>query len=323
MDMARTHSSLGSQLRPMTKTIRQHMTPKEIGLLVLIALLWGGAFFFVEILVESLRPLTIVTARVGLAASLMWLLILIGRVQGPKGWAQWRAFLVIGILSSALPFCLITWAQTRIDSGIASILNATAPLFVVLIAGATLSDERLTTNKLIGVITGIAGVSVLIGPEALKDLGGSALGQLAVIGAALSYGSSAVYSRRFAKMSVPPMTVVTGQLTMATVLLLPLAIALEGSNLPSSLPLEAIASILCLAIFSTFLANVLYFRLLETAGATNSALVGFLMPVTATALGIVFLNETLSATQIAGAFLIAIGLLVMDGRIFGKGADSS
>lgn len=307
----------------MTKTIRQHMTPKEIGLLVLIALLWGGAFFFVEILVESLRPLTIVTARVGLAASLMWLLILIGRVQGPKGWAQWRAFLVIGILSSALPFCLITWAQTRIDSGIASILNATAPLFVVLIAGATLSDERLTTNKLIGVITGIAGVSVLIGPEALKDLGGSALGQLAVIGAALSYGSSAVYSRRFAKMSVPPMTVVTGQLTMATVLLLPLAIALEGSNLPSSLPLEAIASILCLAIFSTFLANVLYFRLLETAGATNSALVGFLMPVTATALGIVFLNETLSATQIAGAFLIAIGLLVMDGRIFGKGADSS
>ncbi|MEM1036747.1 MAG: DMT family transporter [Pseudomonadota bacterium] len=307
----------------MTNTIRQHMTPKEIGLLLLIALLWGGAFFFVEILVESLRPLTIVTARVGLAASLMWLLILIGKVQGPKGWAQWRAFLVIGILSSALPFCLITWAQTRIDSGIASILNATAPLFVVLIAGATLSDERLTTNKLIGVITGIAGVSVLIGPEALTDLGGSALGQLAVIGAALSYGSSAVYSRRFAKMSISPMTVVTGQLTMATVLLLPLVIVFEGGDLPASLPLSAIASIVCLAVFSTFLANVLYFRLLETAGATNSALVGFLMPVTATALGIVFLNETLSVTQVAGAVLIAIGLLVMDGRIFGKAADRS
>ncbi|MEM6898852.1 MAG: DMT family transporter [Pseudomonadota bacterium] len=115
----------------------------------------------------------------------------------------------------------------------------------------------------------------------------------------------------------------TGQLTMATVLLLPLVIVFEGGDLPASLPLSAIASIVCLAVFSTFLANVLYFRLLETAGATNSALVGFLMPVTATALGIVFLNETLSVTQVAGAVLIAIGLLVMDGRIFGKAADSS
>jgi drug/metabolite transporter (DMT)-like permease len=299
----------------MGHTIREHMTPSDIGLLLLISLMWGGAFFFVEILVDSLSPLTIVTARVGLAAALLWVIIGIRSIERPKGWAQWQAFFVIGVLSSALPFCLITWAQTRIDSGIASILNATAPLFVVLIAGATLSDERFTAGKLAGVMIGIVGVSVLIGPDALQDIGGSALGQLAVIGAALSYASSAVYSRRFAAMRISPMIVVTGQLTMATLILLPIAIIVDGPQLPTTIPLTAIASLLCLAIFSTVVANSLYFRLLETAGATNSAFAGFLMPVTATFLGVIILGETFTLLQIAGALLIAAGLLIMDGRI--------
>lgn len=305
----------------MSKSIQQQMGPVEILILLIISLLWGGAFFFVEILVETLTPLTIVTARVGLAAALLWGIVLVRKIDCPKRISDWGALAFVGLLSSALPFCLITWAQTQIDSGLASVLNATAPLFVVLVAGIALSDERLTLGKLMGVIAGIAGVSVLIGPDAVKGIGGSALGQLAVIGAAFSYALAGVYARRFKTMGLSPIIVATGQLTTATVMLLPLAVIIDGDQIASGLPLLAmplsvIACLLGLALFSTVLANVLYFRLLESAGATNAALVGFLMPVTATALGIAFLGEAFTPQQVAGALLIGLGLLIIDGRLF-------
>ena len=300
----------------MNGSINQHMGPVEIILLLTIALFWGGAFFFVEILLGYLPPLTIVTARVGLAAILLWAIVLIRGLERPKRLSYWGTLAVLGLLSIALPFCLITWAQTRIDSSIASVLNATAPLFVVLVAGSVLSDEHLTAVKVAGVIVGIVGVSVLIGQEALQGIGeGSALGQLAVVGASFSFAMAAVFSRRFAKIGISPMMVATGQLTTATLILLPLALLIDGQQPPENFPLSALVSLLGLAFLSTVLANVLYFQLITTAGATNAALVGFLMPVVATALGIAFLGETFTRVQIVGAGLIGLGLIVMDGRV--------
>lgn len=291
------------------------MGPVELGLLLFISLCWGGSFFFVEILLAYLPPLTIVTARIGIAAIVLWALVFMLKLQRPRGISQWGALIVLGLLSIALPFSLITWAQTRIDSSIASILNATAPLFVVLLAGITLSDERLTLNKLAGVITGLLGVSILIGPGAMNGFGGSTVGQLAVVAASFSYALAAVFSRRFAQMGLSPTMVATGQVTMATVMLLPLALVMEGAPNLTTVPLTAYVSLLGLALLSTVLANVLYFRLIKTAGATNSALVGFLMPVVGTTLGIALLGEAFTLLQILGAVLIGVGLLIMDGRV--------
>jgi drug/metabolite transporter (DMT)-like permease len=300
------------------------MGPVEIGILLLLALFWGGAFFFIEILVDHLPPLSIVALRVGLGAVLMWVIVAARRVRLPRESSQWGALAVVGVLSTALPFFLITWAQTRIDSGLASVLNATAPLFVVLIAGMTLADERFTFAKLAGVLAGVAGVAILIGPDAVSaGFSGSVTGQLAVVGASLSYASAAIYSRRFAAMGLTPIMVVTGQLTTAAVLLLPAMAATQGLPSLSSLPLEAVLSLLGIVLLSTVLANVLYFRLLERAGATNAALAGFLMPITATVLGVVFLGERLSGAQLLGAGVIAVGLVLIDGRLLGRRAGTT
>ncbi len=298
----------------MTEQIKQHMGPIEIGLLLFISLCWGGSFFFIEILLDYLPPLTIVTLRIGLAVIVLWGIVFLSNLQRPQGVSQWAALTVLGLLSIALPFSLITWAQTRIDSGIASVLNATAPLFVVLLAGITLSDERFTRGKIAGVFIGVLGVAVLIGPEALTGIGGSALGQIAVIGASFSYALAAVFSRRFAQMGLSPTVVATGQVSMATLMLVPITLTVEGMQSYIFIPVAAWASLLSMALLSTVLANVLYFRLIKTAGATNSAIVGFLMPVVGTSLGIALLGEAFSAVQIIGAGLIGVGLIVMDGR---------
>lgn len=297
------------------------MGPLEIASLGLLSLLWGGSFFLVEVLVDALPPLTIVTVRVGLAAILLWVIIFARRVLRPRTLRDWGALAIVGLLNNALPFSLIVWAQTQIDSGLASILNATAPLFTVILAGVYLADERMSGHKLSGVLLGLIGVIVLIGPDIwLAGFDNSVLGQMAVVGAALCYALAGVYSRRFADRGISPLMVATGQVSTATLMLLPLMIWFDGGALGAALtnapPLPLIGALLGLALLCTVLAYILYFRLIASAGATNAALVTFLIPISAIAMGVLILGERFAPLQILGALIIGFGLIVMDGRLW-------
>jgi len=307
----------------MTQNIIQQMNLTDIIMLVALSVLWGGSFFFVEILVDYLPPLTIVTCRVGLAALALWGVVLLRRLPLPSTSQQWFSLFVIGFLNNALPFCLIVWGQTQISSGLASIFNATTPFFTVIIAGAVLTDERVTKQKLTGVIVGLLGTIVLIGPEALKGLTGSMLGQLAVMGAAISYAFAGAYARRFKKWGLSPLIVATGQVTMATLMLLPLTLVIDKPWIDLTIPFDVIWAIAGLAFFSTVIAYILYFRLIASAGATNAALVTFLIPISAILLGVTILGETFTALQAVGMGLIGLGLLVMDGRVFQRFKSNS
>jgi drug/metabolite transporter (DMT)-like permease len=300
----------------MAEKINQQMSMTDIGMLVVLSVLWGGSFFFVEVLIEYLPPLTIVTLRVGLAALTLWGLIIVRKLPVPKTRRHWGALTVVGLLSNALPFSLIAWGQTQISSGLASIFNATTSFFTVIVAGIFLVDERITRQKLIGVIFGIFGVIILIGPEALSGLKGPVFGQLAVIGASISYALSSVYSRRFKDWGLPPLIVVTGQVSMATLILLPIMLIVDKPWEQPFMPLVAIGAIMGLAIFSTVIAFILFFRLIASAGATNTTLVTFLIPISAVLLGVSFLGETFSRIQFMGMTLIGLGILVMDGRMY-------
>lgn len=285
-------------------------------MLLLLSLLWGGSFFFVEIAVHALPPLTLVVMRVGLAAVVLWAIAILRGIPVPGQMTVWFAFLVMGLINNVIPFVLIVIGQKEITSGLAAILNATTPLFTVVVAGLLLKDEKATPLKLTGVLVGFMGVIIMIGPTALTGLGSSLIAQAAILIAALSYAFAGVYGRRFKVMGIDPIITAAGQVTASTFVLLPFALWFEQ---PFSLPMpdtKVWLSIFCLAVISTALAYILYFRLLSTAGATNLLLVTFLIPVTAIALGISILGEELQLIQLAGMGLIGLGLAVIDGRLF-------
>ena len=284
----------------------------EWGLLLTLSVLWGGSFFFTEVALAELPPFTIVLGRVGFAAVA---LVLVASVTGhrlPLDLRLWGAFLVMGALNNLIPFCLIVWGQTRIGSGLASILNATTPLFTILIAHALTADEKLTPGRLAGVLLGLAGVTVMIGGEVLAGLGPGVVAQLAVLGAALSYAFAGIFGRRF--KDTAPLVTAAGQVTATTLLMLPLALVVDR---PWSLPMPSLTAwgtIGGLALLSTAAAYVIYFRILAAAGATNLLLVTFLIPVSAVLLAVSVLGERLAPGQLAGMALIGLGLAAIDGR---------
>ncbi len=286
----------------------------EWGLLLLLSLVWGGSFFFAEVALEELGPFTVVLGRVGFAAPALLAVVYLTGNRMPGDLATWGAFFVMGFLNNLLPFSLITWGQVSIDSGLASILNATTPLFVVLLAHVLTDDERLTPNRLAGVVVGFLGVVLLIGPQALRGLGAEGWGQLAVLGAALAYAFAGIYGRRLRRL---PVTVAAaGMVTASSLLTLPVALFLEApfAVMPG---LAAWGAVLGVALASTALAYLLYFRILQSAGATNLLLVTFLIPVSAILLGVLVLGERLAWTAIAGMALIFLGLAAIDGRPLG------
>ncbi len=298
------------------KTLNKSMTPVEWTLLLTLSILWGGSFFFVEIAVTTLPPLTIVVFRVGLAAIALNLIVLAKGLRMPKNRQIWLAFCSMSFLNNIIPFSLIVWGQNYIASGLASILNATTPLFTVIVAHFLTRDEKMTGGRLVGVLVGLAGVVLMIGSEALADLGTNTFAQLAILGAAISYAFAGVFGRRFREMGVAPLVTASGQVTASTIMLIPLAIVVEQ---PWTLPmpvLEVWGAIIGLALFSTALAYIIYFRLLETAGATNLLLVTFLIPVSAILLGTTILGEQLEPEHFLGMGLISLGLASIDGRPF-------
>jgi len=290
------------------------MGVREWSLLLSLSLLWGGSFFLVGVAVQSLPPLTIVAARVGLAAPVLWIAVVALGRRIPRDPAVWRAFVVMGILNNVIPFSLIVWGQTQIPSGLASILNASTPLFGVFVAGALLADERFTPARVLGVGIGFTGVVLLIGVDVL-DIGDlPVLPQIAILGAALCYAVAGVFGRRFWAWGVDPLVTAAGQVTASGVVMIGLAAGLEH---PWTLPLPGwpvFGALVALAVVCTALAYGVFFNILATSGATNVLLVTFLVPVTAILLGVLVLGETLRGSHLGGMALIGLGLLVMDGR---------
>lgn len=292
------------------------MHAREWSLLVLLSILWGGSFFFAKVAVAELQPLTVVFGRVALAALALNLVLLVAGRSLFRSGAPWKSYAAMGVLNNLVPFGLIFWGQTQIASGLASILNATTPLFTLLVAHFFTDDERIGWMKVGALLLGLCGVATLVGPGALTA-SSSVLGQTACLGAALSYAIAGVYGRRFAKLGVPPIEAAAGQLAASTVLILPIMLAVDRPwhlDMPAPTVWAAIAG---LALLSTALAYVFYFRILAAAGATNLLLVTLLIPVVAVPLGAVFLDEEMETGQLAGMALIGAALLVIDGRMAG------
>ncbi|HET7086335.1 MAG TPA: DMT family transporter [Rhizomicrobium sp.] len=289
------------------------MNARAWGLLLLLSLLWGSSFFFYKILVAVLPPVTVVLGRVGLAAIAMNLWLLAQGQRMPLSGKLWLRFLLLGFLNSSLPFVLIAWGETRISSGMASILNATTPIFMVAVAHWGTEDEKLSVGKAVGIALGILGVIVLVGPGALRG-GGTIWGDLAVIVASCSYGFGGVYSRRFTDLS--PLQAATGQMTGATILLLPLSLVFDQPWTLAPPHLGVWAAWLAIALVNTALAYVVYYRMVASIGVTYISLVTFLIPIIALFLGAVFLNESVSLQALAGMAIIALGMAAVDDRLF-------
>jgi drug/metabolite transporter (DMT)-like permease len=300
-------------------SVNRTMTALEWAMLLALSVLWGGSFFFTAVAVKELPPLTIVVLRVGLAAVMLYATLRLLGLRLPRKGDAWAAFFGMGFLNNVVPFCLIVWGQTHIASGLAAILNATTPLFTVLAAHAFTVDEKMTRNRLAGVLLGLLGVTLMIGADALGGIGTDVLAQLAVLAAALSYAFAGVFGRRFRQMGIAPMATATGQVVASTLMLLPVALLVER---PWTLPMPSAtvwAAILGIAAFSTALGYVLYFRILATAGATNLLLVTFLIPVSAIVLGSLVLGERLGTRHFLGMALIGVGLAAIDGRLTRRG----
>ena len=304
----------------MLTPVNTIMNRREWAMLVTLSVLWGGSFFFAEIALESLPPLTIVTLRVGLAAITLWLVVLALKLPIPNSAPIWIAFLAMGLLNNVLPFSLIVWGQSQISSGLAAILNATAPLFGVIVAGILLRDESATLIKLTGVFVGFAGVIVMMDLSSIATSG--LLAQLAILAAALSYACASVYGRRFKATGLNPILVAAGQVTGSTLLLLPVALWVDGNDHYANVPTQVWAAIISLAVFSTAAAYILYFKLLASAGATNILLVTLLVPVSAILLGWLFLKESLQTPHIIGMAMIALGLSAIDGRLWRRASET-
>jgi drug/metabolite transporter (DMT)-like permease len=303
----------------MNGEIKLRMGGSEWAILLGLSVLWGGSFFFIQVALRELAPFTLVLVRVALAASILLAVLKLSGRPLPFARATLWPFLLLALLNNAIPFSLFAWGQQHIASGLASILNATTPLWAVLVAHLFTADEKATPLKIAGVAVGFAGVAAMIGGDLLLELGGAGLlAQLACLAATLCYALAGVHARRFRRMGVPPITVSAGQLCASVLIMLPWVLLVEA---PWRAPMPGTTtwlSMAALAIFCTALAYILYFRLIDRAGATNAILVTFLIPATAILLGATLLGEALALRHFLGLGLIALGLALIDGRMFAR-----
>ncbi len=300
----------------MSKSINHSMTLFEWTMLVVLSMVWGGSFFFIGISAKELPSFTIVFLRVGLASILLWLGLMLAGIKMPKNKEVWKIFFSIGLLNNVMPFTLIAWGQHHITSSLASILNATTPFFTIVLAHFLTREERISKNRLLGLVVGFVGVSIIVGLDFIEGIGVDTLAQLAVLAAAFLYGVALVYGRRFHSMGIKPIIAATGQLTASTLVLFPIVLLVDSPWALTNPSGTTWAAIVGLGVLSTAFAFFLYYRILATAGAVNISLVTFLIPVSAILLGILFLNERLDFQHIMGMAVIWVGLAIIDGRLF-------
>jgi drug/metabolite transporter (DMT)-like permease len=287
---------------------------KSIIMLLLLAAVWGGSFFFAEVALSEVPPLTITLHRVVWAVPILAVIVFLNGIALPRSLSVWGAYLVMGALNNAIPFSLIFWGQTQIESGLASILNGTTAIFAAVVAALLLVDEPLTAKKIFGAALGIAGVAFIMGPSALTDFNPSNLAQLAILGATLSYAFAGVWGKTALAGQTPLMNAL-GMLVGSTVLMIPIVLVFDG---PPNLELSASVwgALLGIAALSTALAYVLYFAILVRAGTANLLLVTLLIPPFAIGLGVLFLGEKMGPDAWIGFAIIVLGFAVTDGRLF-------
>ncbi len=297
----------------MTAITSPSLDLKSTIMLLVLAAVWGGSFFFAEVALSEIPPLTITLHRVFWAVPVLAVIVRLKGITIPRSKRIWGAYLVMGALNNAIPFSLIFWGQTQIDSGLASILNGTTAMFAAGVAGVLLKDEPLTTRKIAGAALGIAGVAIIMGPSALSDFNPSNLAQLAILCATLSYAFAGTWGK-VALGRQPALMNAFGMLTGSTVLMIPIVLMTDG--LPTyALSAPTWGALIGLATLSTVLAYVLYFAILARAGAANLLLVTLLIPPFAIGLGVLFLGERLASEAWFGFAVIALGFAVTDGRL--------
>ena len=298
----------------MTESPTLNLDSKSILMLLLLAAVWGGSFFFAEVALKEVPPLTVTMFRVVWAVPFLALIVFFKGILIPRSLKVWWSYLVMGALNNAIPFSLIFWGQTQIESGLASILNGTTAMFAAVISGLLLPDEPLTLKKILGASLGIVGVAFIMGMSALANFNLSNLAQLAILGATLSYAFAGVWGKT-ALSGQPPLMNALGMLIGSTVLMIPIVLAFDGSpNL--ALSVEVWGALIGLAFLSTALAYILYFAVMVRAGTANLLLVTLLIPPFAVGLGALFLGEKLGIQAWIGFGIIAVGFAVTDGRLF-------
>jgi drug/metabolite transporter (DMT)-like permease len=292
---------------------QKSIPPRAWAELLLLATIWGGSFISNRLALNEVPVLTTVAFRVAGACILLWVYVGLRRLPVPRSFRIWLAFLAMGLLNNALPFTLITWGQLTIPSGLAAIVNASTAIFGVLVAALAFRDERLTARRLTGVLLGFAGVAVAIGLHALTTLNLTSLPQLALVAAAISYAVAAAFARRVLG-GLPPQVAAAGMLTGSSLLMLPTALWIDGPPVLTH-GAQVWGALGYLAILSTAGAYLLYYRVLGMAGAGNLSLVTLLTAPVAIVMGALILNEALPLRAYAGFALIALGLLIIDGRL--------
>ncbi len=278
-------------------------------LLLILGTIWGASYLFIKVIVAEVPAFTLVAGRLTLAAIIMWGILRARGLSLPRSRRMWRAYAVLGVLGAAVPYSLISWGEQYISSGLASLLQATTPIFTVILAHFLTDDERITMAKIFGVVVGFVGVGILMLPDLRQGLQADLLGQLAIVGSSLCYALTAIYIRSRLQ-GQPPLVSATGQLTMGMVYMLPASLLIDRPfDLSPSLPV--LASWMMLIILGTVVAYVIYFTLFERTSATFVTMVTYIIPVNGLLLGALVLNEQLSVTVLGSLALILLGVLLV------------
>jgi drug/metabolite transporter (DMT)-like permease len=280
----------------------------ELALLLLLATLWGGSYTFIKLGVATIPPVSLIAARTGIAGVLLLAVMRARGVRLPRDAATWRRFLFQSCLNSVVPWTLIAWAERPLDAGLATILNSTSPIFAFFLTLAIPRHEEVSFRKLLGVLAGLAGICLIVGVQAFRGLGEQSVAQLAVVFATICYAGSAIFSRGFKGLDA--MVPAAGSLVCGAAILIPASLLLDRpwTLAPS---FGSVAALLALAVFSTALAFVIYFRLVQTLGSVATTAQAYLRVPIGVAIGAVFLGETLSPTAWIGLGCVVVGVAVM------------
>lgn len=280
---------------------------RELLLLAVLSTLWAASYTFIKIGVETIPPLTFIASRTMIAGLLLFAVIRLRGLRLPTDLATWRLFFIQACINSVLPFTLIAWAEQSIDAGLAVILNATTPIFTFLLTALVIRHEAVSGRKLFGTIAGITGVCLIIGMEALDGAGEAIWSQLAVLTAAFSYACAAIFSKNF--KGLDPIMPAAGSLICGAVLL-PVSLIVDRpwTLSPSA---ASLAALLCLSVFSTALAFMIYFRLMQTLGSVGTTSRAYFRVPVGVAIGMAFLGEMPTPAMWGGLVCVIAGVLAM------------
>ena len=287
---------------------RQPNIAFELALLLVLATLWGASYSFIKVGVATIPPITLIAARTGIAGALLLAIMCFRGIRMPRDAATWRRFLFQACLNSVIPWTMIAWGERSLDAGLATILNSTSPIFTFFLTLAVTRHEALTFRKLLGVVAGMAGICLIVGVEALAGLGGQLVAQVVMVLAAICYAGAAIFGRGFKDLD--PMAPAAGSLLAGAAILVPVSLAVDRpwTLVPS---MSSALALLGLAVFSTAMALVIYFRLIQTLGSVGTTAQAYLRVPIGVALGVLFLDERPSATAWIGLACVVIGVAAM------------